>query len=304
LASSVTVADCAPGESIVHHYGIRPEGRMDSDPVLFHGMGGDSDYLSTFGMELIEGRNFSGKFAADVGNSVLINQTATEQLETGEPIGSKLYIRDKVYQVVGVVKDFHSHSFHMQIMPMVLFASADYRRVIAVKLPPDFTSQTIAEVEKVWNRIVPEAKLEYSFLEDTVGKNYRDDKKLGTLFGIFSLLTVFVACLGLFALAAFNAERRTKEIGIRKTLGASVAGILGLLCREIMILVAIANAVAWPLAYLVINRWLETFAYRTRITITLFLFSGILVLLIALVTIAYQSARAARANPVDSLRYE
>jgi putative ABC transport system permease protein len=304
LASSVTVTDCAPGESILHHYPVRPESGLDQQPVPFHGMRVDPDYLSTFGMELIEGRNFSGEFAADAGNSILINQAAVKQLELKEPIGSKLNIRDKVYQVVGVVKDFHFHSFHMQIMPMALFASASGRRLIAVKLPTDFTSQTIAEIEKIWERIVPDVTFEYSFLEDTVGKNYRDDRKLGTLFGIFSLLTVFVACLGLFALAAFNAERRTKEIGIRKTLGASVAGILSLLCREIVILVAVANAVAWPVAYLVINRWLETFAYRTRISMTLFLFSGILVLLIALATIAYQSARAALANPVESLRYE
>lgn len=304
LASSVTVTDCAPGESRVQHYGVLPENKLDQEPVFFHGMRIDSDYLSTFGMELVEGRNFSGEFAADAANSILINQAAVEQLELKEPTGSKLYVRDKAYQVVGVVRNFHSHSFHMQIMPMALFAAGSDRRLIAVKLPPDFTSQTIAGVKKTWNHIVPGVPFKYLFLEDAIGKNYHDDRKLGTLFGIFSLLTVFLACLGLFGLAAFNAERRTKEIGIRKTLGASVAGILRLLCKEIVVLVAIANAVAWPVAYLVINRWLETFAYRTRITITLFLFSGILVLLIALTTIAYQSAKAALANPVESLRYE
>jgi putative ABC transport system permease protein len=304
LVSSVTVTDCAPGESRVYHYGVRPENKLDSEPVFFHGMRVDSDYLSTFGMELMEGRNFSAESAADVSGSVLINQAAVKQLETSQPIGSKLYIRDKVCQVVGVVRDFHSHSFHMQIMPMALFAAASERRLIAVKLPPDYTSQTIAEVEKIWNRIVPGASFEYSFLEDAVGKNYHDDRKLGALFGIFSLLTVFLACLGLFALAAFNAERRTKEIGIRKTLGASVAGILGLLCKEMVVLVAIANTIAWPVAYLVINRWLETFAYRTQITVTWFLLSGIMVLFIALAAIGYQSVKAALANPVDSLRYE
>ncbi len=304
LVSSVTVTDCAPGESRVQHYSVRPENKLDLEPVFFHGMRVDSDYLSTFGMELVKGRNFSGEFAADVTNSILINQAAMEQLEMNEPIGSKLYIRDKAYQVVGVVKNFHSHSFHMQIMPMVLFAATNDRRLIAVKLPPHFTSQTIDEVEKKWNRIVPGVSFKYSFLEDAIGKNYHEDRKLGTLFGIFSLLTVFIACLGLFGLAAFNAGRRTKEIGIRKTLGASVAGILRLLCKEIVVLVAIANAVAWLVAYLVINRWLETFAYRTQITLTIFLLPGLVVLIIALATVSYQAIKAALTNPVESLRYE
>jgi putative ABC transport system permease protein len=134
--------------------------------------------------------------------------------------------------------------------------------------------------------------------------NYDNDRRLGMLFSVFSLLTVFVACLGLFGLSAFSAERRTKEIGIRKALGASVGNIVRLLSKEIVILVVIAGAVAFPVAYLVINRWLETFAYRTDITLTIFLLSGLVVLTIALATVSYQSIRAALANPVESLRYE
>jgi putative ABC transport system permease protein len=134
--------------------------------------------------------------------------------------------------------------------------------------------------------------------------NYDEDRRLGSLFTVFSLLTVFVACLGLFGLSAFSAERRTKEIGIRKALGASVSNIIRLLSREIVILVMIAGVLALPVAYLVIIKWLETFAYRTEITLTLFLLSGLVVMAIALATVSYQSIRAARANPVESLRYE
>ncbi|KPL05227.1 MAG: hypothetical protein AMJ73_01775 [candidate division Zixibacteria bacterium SM1_73] len=304
LASSVTVTDCAPGEPRHHLFGLRPQDKLDQDPILLHGMRVDPDYLSTFGIQLVKGRNFSREFGADAGNSILINQVAVREFEIDEPIGFKFYLSDKEYQVIGVVRDFYFHSFHEQILPMALFAATKDRRLVAAKLPPDFTSQSITEVEKIWNRIVPEVPFEYSFLEDVMSKNYEDDRKLGTLFTTFSLLTVFVACLGLFGLAAFSAERRTKEIGIRKALGASVTGIVRLLCKEIVILVVIANAVAWPVAYLTIGRWLETFAYRTQITCTLFLLSGFLVLIIALATVSYQSIRAALANPVEALRYE
>jgi putative ABC transport system permease protein len=304
LASSVTVTDCAPGEPRHSLWGIRPENKLDQEPTFLHGMRADPDYLSTFGIQLVKGRNFSKESSADAGNSILINQLAVQQFEIDEPIGFKFYLGDKAYEVVGVVKDFHSHSFHEQILPMALFAATKNRRLIAAKLPPDFTSETIAQTERIWNRIVGEVPFEYSFLEDVMSDNYEEDRKLGTLFTTFSLLTVFVACLGLFGLSAFSAERRTKEIGIRKALGASVANIVRLLSKEIVILVVIAGAIAFPVAYLAINRWLETFAYRTDVTLTIFLLSGLVVLIVALATVSYQSIRAALANPVESLRYE
>jgi putative ABC transport system permease protein len=304
LASSVTVTDCAPGEPRHNLYGFRPQDKLDEDPAFLLGMRADPDYLSTFGIELVKGRDFSKESSADAGKSILVNQKAVEEFQMDQPIGFNFHSRDKAYQVVGVVKDFHALPFHEQIMPMALFAATEKRRVIAVKLPADFTSETIAQTEKIWNRIVPEVPFEYSFLEDVMSESYDNDRRLGMLFSTFSLLTVFVACLGLFGLSAFSAERRTKEIGIRKALGASVTNIVRLLSKEIVMLVVIAGAVAFPVAYLAINRWLETFAYRTDITLTLFLLSGLVVLIIALVTVSYQSIKAALANPVDSLRYE
>ncbi len=304
LASSVTVTDCAPGEPRHNLYGLRPQDKLDEDPAFLHGMRVDPDYLSTFGIELVKGRNFSSESSADAGKSILVNQKAVEEFQMDQPIGFKFHSRDKAYQVAGVVRDFHALPFHEQIMPMALFAATEKRRVIAAKLPPDFTSETIVQTENIWNRIVPEVPFEYSFLEDVMSESYDNDRRLGMLFSTFSLLTVFVACLGLFGLSAFSAERRTKEIGIRKALGASVANMVRLLSKEIVILVMIAGAVAFPVAYLAIDRWLETFAYRTDITLTLFLLSGLVVLIIALATVSYQSIKAALANPVDSLRYE
>lgn len=304
LASSVTVTDCAPGEPRHHMYGLHPQDKLDEKATFLLGMRVDPDYLSTFGIELVEGRNFSGESSTDAGNSILINQTAVEEFGIEQPVGFKFYLRDKAYQVVGVVRDFHAHPFHEQIMSMALFAAAENRRLLAVKLPPDFTSETIARTEKIWNRIVPEVPFEYSFLEDVMSRSYDSDRRVGMLFSIFSLLTVFVACLGLFGLSAFSAERRTKEIGIRKALGASVANIVRLLSKEIVLMVLIACALAFPVAYLAISRWLETFAYRTQITLTTFLLSGLVVLTVALATVSYQAIKAALANPVDSLRYE
>lgn len=304
LASSVTITDCAPGENRHSLYHIRPQDKLDQDPALLHGIRIDQDYLTAFEIELVKGRDLLRESAADAGNSILINQAAVREFEIGEPIGFKFYLGEKAYQVVGVVEDFHSHSFHNRIPSLALFASTEAKRLIAAKLPPAYTSASISGIENIWGTIVPEVPFEYSFLEDVMSENYKTDRKLGTLFTIFSLLTVFVACLGLFGLAAFSAERRTKEIGIRKALGASMTGIVRLLCKEIVILVVIANAVAWPVAYLAVSRWLETFAYRTEITLTVFIISGFLVLIIALATVSYQSIKAALANPVDSLRYE
>ena len=304
LALSVTVTDCAPGEPRHNIYGLHPQDKLDEEASFLYGMRVDSDYLSTFGIELVEGRNFSGESSADAGKSILVNQTAVEEFGMDPPIGFKFHAGDKAYQVVGVVKDFHALPFHEQITPTGLFAATQNRRVIAAKLRPDFTSETIAQIQATWDGIVPEVPFEHSFLDDLMSDNYDNDRRLGMLFSVFSLLTVFVACLGLFGLSAFSAERRTKEIGIRKALGASVGNIVRLLSKEIVILVVIAGAVAFPVAYLVINRWLETFAYRTDITLTIFLLSGLVVLIIALATVSYQSAKAALANPVDSLRYE
>ncbi len=304
LASSVTVTDCAPGEPRHNLYGLRPQDKLDEEATFLHGMRVDADYLTTFGIQLVKGRNFSGESSADAGKSILVNQTAVEEFQMDQPIGFKFYLGDKAYQVVGVVKDFHALPFHEQITPMALFAATEKRRMIAAKLPAEFNSQTIAQTEEIWNRIVPEVPFEYSFLEDVMNENYNDDRRLGTLFSVFSLLTVFVACLGLFGLSAFSAERRTKEIGIRKALGASVANIVRLLSKEIVILVVIAGAIAFPVAYLTISKWLETFAYRTQITLTIFLLSGLVVLIIALATVSYQAIKAALTNPVESLRYE
>ncbi|MFB0517207.1 MAG: FtsX-like permease family protein, partial [Candidatus Neomarinimicrobiota bacterium] len=304
LASTVTIADCAPGENRHSLYHIRPQNKMDEEPTFLHGVRIDPDYLTAFGIKLVEGRDLFRESAADAGNSILINQAAVRDFEIDEPIGFKFYLGEKAYQVVGVVGDFHSHSFHNRIPPLALFASTKDKRLIAAKLPPAYTSASISGIENIWNTVVSDVPFEYSFLEDVMSENYREERKLGTLFTTFSLLTVFVACLGLFGLSAFSAERRTKEIGIRKTLGASVINIVRLLSREILLLAVLANAVAWPLAYLTIDRWLETFAYRTDITLTIFLLSGLVVLIIALATVSYQSIKAALANPVDSLRYE
>jgi putative ABC transport system permease protein len=177
-------------------------------------------------------------------------------------------------------------------------------RVIAAKLPDDNIAGAVSAIEGVWDRIVPGVPIEYSFLEDAIRNSYESEHKVGTLFGTFSILAVVVACLGLFGLAAYASEQRTKEIGIRKVLGASMANIVRLLFKEFLALVIVANVIAWPLAYYAISRWLEDFAYRMDISWAIFVSSGILAFVIALLAVGYQALKAAIKNPVETLKYE
>jgi putative ABC transport system permease protein len=159
-------------------------------------------------------------------------------------------------------------------------------------------------MKKKWNEIYPNRPMDYFFLDESFDSMHRSDEKMGNIALSFAVLAIFVGCLGLFGMSAFTAERRTKEVGIRKTLGASVTGIVGLLSREFLILVAIANILAWPLGYYIMQQWLQKFAYRIDLTVIPFLFAGLLALLIALGTVSFQTIRAALSNPADSLRYE
>jgi putative ABC transport system permease protein len=305
-ALAATVSYSVPGENRFSLYSIRPENKLDEDPTLINGITGDYNFCSTFGLQIIEGRNFSEEYPSDIGHSVLINETAVKELEIENPIGFKLYQgnSDRFFEVIGVVKDFHVHSLKNKIMANAIILDTASYRLITAKLPPDNIAGSISKVREIWNDVVPGKTFEYRFLDDAIMENYQKEEKLSVLFSVFSALAIFVACLGIFGLAAYMAEQRTKEIGIRKVLGATVAVIVKLLSREFVVLVIVANVIAWPLAYLAINRWLQDFAYRMDISWTIFLLAGGAALFIALVTVSYHAVRAAMANPVDSLKCE
>jgi len=210
----------------------------------------------------------------------------------------------KELTIVGVVKDFHFKSLHKIIDPILLSLDPQNFNTISVRIRPGDIRGTIGFIQQKWGDIFPGEQFEYNFLDSRINLLYRSESRMRSIFLIFSILSIFVACLGLFGLAAFTAEERTKEIGVRKVLGASAANILLLLSKEFSKWVLMANLIAWPIAYYMMNRWLQNFAYQTSIGLWPFLLSALLALIIALFTVSYQSVRAALADPVDCLRYE
>ncbi|MFQ6104843.1 MAG: ABC transporter permease [Candidatus Glassbacteria bacterium] len=313
---NATVTDRVPGFGSVK-IGVIPEGWGEDKSQLIRIISIDPDYLATMGMELVAGRNFSREIASDTTESVIINETAVRAFGWDDPIGKTITMKDeadtlrmsRTRRVIGVVGDFHLSSLHSPIEPLIFEYSPvvifpeDYR-MLAVRLAPLDVSETIELLSQKWDELVPSRPLDYFFLDDAIGNKYWAEMKLGKLGLYFSMLAVLIGCLGLFGMSAYSAEQRTKEVGIRKALGASVGGVVRLLSKEFLILVAIANLIAWPIAYLAMSRWLDNFAYHTELGWGVFLLAGVLSVTIALLTVIFQAYKAARANPVDALRYE
>jgi len=288
--------------------------REMSERIRIYGMAMGYDYLETLGLELLAGRDISEKHIIDWSQyqpgmgppfpeqAVVVNEKTVAVLGMTDPIGQIMpHTRDRI---IGVVKDFHFSPFHKPILPLAISFNPLSYSTIFVRLRSGQITEGLGHLRQVWQEFAPDHSLEYSFLDDEMDKAYRSELRLGQIFGWFAALAVFIACLGLFGLAAFSAERRTKEIGIRKVLGASVRQVVGLLCKEFIILVLIANVVAWPVAWYAMNRWLQNFAYRINFSWWIFVLAGVLALAIALLTVSWQAIRAATANPVDALRYE
>jgi len=204
------------------------------------------------------------------------------------------------------VKNFHSRSLHNTIEPLVLtLAQRNWGpNYVFLRISPENISQTLDDVEQLWKKFAPHYPFDFQFLDENFEQLYRTDQRTGTIFTYFAVLAVFISCLGIFGLAAFTTEQRTKEIGIRKVLGSTVSGIVSLISREFVVLLALANALAWPIAYFLMKRMLDHYAYRTSITVWIFLAAGTLAYTIALLTVSFQAFKAARTDPARALRYE
>jgi len=270
----------------------------------------DYDFLKTLKLDLAQGRFFSRDFSTD-SHAAVLNEKAVELLGWDDPIGKRInnWARNRGnFTVIGVIKDYHYESLHQEIRPQALFLSGGYYKNvesnISVRLNTENISETIGYVENTWKDFAPNKPFEYSFLDEDYDNLYMNEQQTRKLFSIFSFLAIFIACLGLFGLASFIADRRTKEIGIRKVLGASVPGIVQILNKSFVIWVLLANLIAWPVAWFVMNRWLQNFAYRIELSWWMFVLAAVLALVIALITVSFQSVKAALKNPVDSLRYE
>ncbi len=282
----------------------------NTDRFMMNYLDVDHEFISTYGLELIEGRDFisSEKYGTFILNEAAMRKfgwtsCANQKLEEVYPTEEgkvKVAVRG---DVVGVVKDFHYKSLHHKIEPLIirLVSWFDY---FAIRIRSDDVAGTLSFLKAQWKEIAPNKPFDYFFLDDDYDKLYRTEEQIGTLFGLFSLLAIFVACLGLFGLTSFTAQQRIKEIGIRKVLGASVSNLVLMLSKEFAVLVGLANLIAWPIAYYAMNKWLQDFAYRIDLNIWAFVLSGFLALFIALTTVSYQAWKVARTNPVDALRYE
>ena len=270
----------------------------------------DYDFIKTMGIEVREGRNFSRDFSTDLRDAVILNETAVRELGWDNAVGKRIERTSFPKcrsRVIGVVKDFHTQSLHHAIQPLVigLFpGEADHIGFFLVKIRTENVPETLAFLRARWQAWAPDYPFHYSFLDEDYDALYRSETQLLRIFTAFAGLAIFIACLGLFGLASFMAESRTKEIGIRKVLGASAANICTLLSMDFVKLVAIANLISWPVVFWVMRLWLRNFAYRIDPGIGVFILCGLLALGIALVTVSYQAIRAACANPVDALRYE
>jgi len=206
--------------------------------------------------------------------------------------------------VIGVVKDFHARSLHTAIRPFVFRMYKPWTNLAFVKIEGPQTQATLERIQSAYEEAAPGFPFSYEFLSEAVNRQYLSEQRLGSLFNVFSLLSVVIACLGLFGLASYTTEQKTKEIGIRKVLGASVTGIVRLTARDFIKWIALANVIAWPLAYYGTHLWLRDFAYKVHVGPLWFVLAGVLTLLIALITVSFHALRAALSNPVDSLRYE
>ncbi len=279
-------------------------GKPESVEIPIYYQRADYDYADLFGLKIVQGRNFSREFPSDAGGAYLINEAARKALGWDNPVGKEFGPGRNVRKIVGMVKDFHMHSLHLSIMPLYIYLDPKRLSWLSIKIRGRNIPETIAAIRKTWDRFAAGFPFEYSFFDEIFDRAYRDEQRLGTIFSVFAGMAVLIACLGLIGLASFTAERRTREIGIRKVLGASSSGVVVMLSREFLRWVLVANLIAWPVGYFAMRSWLRNFAYRTNLTVPMFLGAALAGFAIAAVVIGLQTYRAATANPADSIRYE
>lgn len=302
--SAVANSSSVPGQGIgkVIMEVEENDGSMDQRGVDFYVA--DYDFVPLMQMEIIEGRNFSREILHDTVGATLANEAMVARMTWEEPIGKKLTLGDNNLTIVGVIKDYHQNSLYDEIEPLVIILSEN-RRNVFMKTTGD-VRLAMEKAEEAWNKVYPNTAFEYQFLDQEFDSQYDADKKRGTIFTLFSGLTLAIACLGLLGLVSFTTEQRAREVSIRKVNGASVASIVVLISKEFLVLVTIAAIIAVPLAYYFMDEWLQSFAYKILLSreIDVFIYSALMAILITLLTVGYHTRKAAMANPVNALRDE
>jgi len=303
---NVTGSRHMPGRHI-NTYQVYPEKRSEDENWIVACMAVDFNFIPVMGMELTEGRNFSREFSTDAETAIIINETLAKKLGWVNPLNREIFVdteRNFKGKIIGVVRDFNVKSLHQEIEPLILYINPVETAFFLIRVLPDNIQGTIDYLKKEWKEYDPVRPFQYRFLDETFSSLYNAERNLGKIFTGFTFLALFTAGIGLFGLSTFIAQRRIKEIGIRKVLGASVSGIVLMMSREFLLLVLVSNIAAWPAAYYFAGRWLENFAFKINLDYVPFILSGITAVLIAVITVSFQSFRAASVNPVESLRNE
>ena len=267
----------------------------------------DTEFFDTYGIGVSSGRKFSKEIPTDDSLAFVINESAAKRIGWEKPedyMDKEFQYADVKGKLIGIVKDFHFESLHEEITPMIFLQRNNNYNVLSIKIAGDEMQNGLAHLEKVWKTFLPSRPFDYQFLSERYRALYESEQKQSQLFTTFSALAIFIASLGLFGLATFNTMQRVKEIGIRKVLGASVSNIVGLLSKEIVILILVANLISWPIAWYFMNQWLGTFAYHIEMDALAYLLAAISAVLIALITVSSQTIKAAMSNPAKTLRYE
>ncbi len=306
-----TLSKRAPTGRLLDSPGFRTEvnGQVLTSPFSMPHNRVEYDFFRTYGMEIIAGRDFSIDYPTDANKAFILNETAVRRLGLERPedaVGMPMSTFAPFLNgnVIGVAKDFNYESMHHEIIPIITYIQPSQANTVSIRIAPGMVREALYDAEVVWKRFNPEYPFQYDFLDDRIAEQYRNEERMMQMFGYFSLLAILIACLGLLGLASFTAERRTKEIGIRKVLGATLSNVMFLLSREFTLLVLAGNIIAWPVAYFAMNQWLKNFAYKTSIGWVLFVLAGLVTLAISLLTVSYQAIRAAVADPAVAIRYE
>ncbi|HET7002091.1 MAG TPA: FtsX-like permease family protein, partial [Puia sp.] len=265
----------------------------------------DWDYISQYQIKIVAGRAFSREFGTDTTQAMLINEAAAKMFGYRSPkeaVGRRFKQFDRVGKIVGVMKDFHFHSLQHEIQPLAMRIEPEACFLVSVKIATHNLPATISAIRDKWNRIIPHRPLLYYFLDEYFDKQYRSEERFGRLFMYFTILAIFISCMGLFGLASYSTLQRTREIAVRKVMGASVQSIIRLLSQDFLRLIMISFLIAAPVAWWLMHQWLQDFAYRITIGWWTLILSGLLAVFIAMVTISFQAIQAAKANPVSSLK--
>jgi len=305
---SVGTISNMPGGTLVR-LEVVPEGHNEDKGMMFDRLMIDNDLVETLQIKLEQGRDFSADFPSDVENAVLINETAMRTLGWDDPIGKKLVMIDEneahlERTIIGVIKDVNFTTVRREVNPMILVHSGEFVPRLLIKLKPQDQEFALQELNRIFLESFPEANLNIQFFDDFFNFQFRQDRAFAINIAVFSILAILIACLGLFGLASFTTQQRQREIAVRKVLGSSVRSIVFLLTKEFARWVIIANAIAWPLAYYGMTKWLENFVYRTSFNPLIFIAAGVAALIISIITISFQTIRAANINPACALQYE